>query len=474
MGNSKKLGLGSSIAICVGLIVATSCLVSLGTGVGLAGKSFILPLFIVMILNMFIAFSFAELNQLMPKVNGGTGQYTLVAVGPVMSMISNISAYVITMVLASTAEMVMCGTVLSQILFPNVDSRVISLIILGVFLVVNLFGVDLFSKVQNLVVILLIGSMAVMGIMGTFKLAPGAAVVTQSAPAVSGVGGVMSLAAIAFWLFIGVEFVIPVAKEMKNPKRDVLLSMILGLVLLFGVQSILGIGMANYVDLSVLSSDATPHMVFAENLAGNFGRIWMGIVTILAAVSTMNTVLASTSKIMQGMAEEGMFPKIFAKTNKHNAAVAGLVLMAGADLVLVVSNLANTNGIVFFILAASCFWLVSYCIVHISVLILRKRYPDMPRNKKLMWGGLPQIIGIIGNVYMIWNIASGETRIQIYEIFGVLFVILIAYSIIWVGGVMKAKPFKPVDINLVNEDAIRFDELVLNNAKQKAVASMED
>ena len=27
----KKLGLGSGVAICVGLIVATSCLVSLGT-----------------------------------------------------------------------------------------------------------------------------------------------------------------------------------------------------------------------------------------------------------------------------------------------------------------------------------------------------------------------------------------------------------------------------------------------------------
>ena len=41
----KKLGLGSGVAICVGLIVATSCLVSLGTGMGSIGRWFIIPLF---------------------------------------------------------------------------------------------------------------------------------------------------------------------------------------------------------------------------------------------------------------------------------------------------------------------------------------------------------------------------------------------------------------------------------------------
>ena len=112
--NGKKLGLGSGVAVCVGLIVATSCLVSLGTGMGLAGKAFIIPLFLVMFLNMFIALSFGELHSLMPKVDGGTGQYLLVGLGPLPSMVGNISAYVITMILASTAALAMSGSVLMQ------------------------------------------------------------------------------------------------------------------------------------------------------------------------------------------------------------------------------------------------------------------------------------------------------------------------------------------------------------------------
>nr|WP_027871479.1 hypothetical protein [[Eubacterium] cellulosolvens] len=44
--NTKKLSLFSSVAICVGLIVATSCLSSLGSGIGSLGRTFLVFRFI--------------------------------------------------------------------------------------------------------------------------------------------------------------------------------------------------------------------------------------------------------------------------------------------------------------------------------------------------------------------------------------------------------------------------------------------
>ena len=70
MERTKKLGLGSAVSVCVGLIVATSCLLSLGQGMGLAGKNFIIALFVVLILNGFLALSFSELHSMMPKAEG--------------------------------------------------------------------------------------------------------------------------------------------------------------------------------------------------------------------------------------------------------------------------------------------------------------------------------------------------------------------------------------------------------------------
>ncbi|MGN0395642.1 MAG: APC family permease [Coprococcus sp.] len=462
--NNKKIGLGSAIAVCVGLIVATSCLVSLGTGIGMAGRWFIIPLFLVMFLNAFVGFSFSELHGMMPNVDGGTGQYLLVGVGPVLSMMGNLAVYVVTMMLAACGEIAMSGIVITDLFFPDLDYRIVSIAILIVFFIVNYFGVDVFSKVQNVVVFLLVGSMLVLGIIGVAKCGTGTPIeyANPSLEDVGGAKGLMGCAAIAFWLYIGVEFVIPVAKDMKNPKRDVLLAIIIGLLLLFGVQALLGWGMTNYVTLDILASDPTgmPHMTYAYNLLGNVGRYWMGGITILAAISTMNTVFASTSKVMQGMGEEGMLPKIFGKTNKHNAAVPGMILMAVGIGALVLTNLAASEGITFIILAASCFWLTTYCLIHISVLRLRKKYPDAPRRNWLKMAGIPQIIGILGNIYMIWHIDSGETRTRIFILFGVIIAILAVYSVIWVCGVLKAKPFETVPMEVINEGKIKFDELV--------------
>jgi amino acid transporter len=451
---SKKLGLGSGISICVGLIVATSCLLSLGLGVGLSGRGFIFAMLIVVVLNILLAITFKELYDLMPEVEGGLGQYTLAGLGPVASIVSNLSAYVITNLLAGSVEMLMCGIVLNMVFFPSVPPVAISLIILLFLLVVNYLGVDIFSKIQNIVVVLLIGSLAAIGIISAFKLGTGAVIpaAQQTAPVITGFQGIVSLSALAFWLFIGIEFVIPMAKHMKNPKRDIPLSMIFGLILLFVIQSLLGIGMTNYVALEGLTLSDMPHIIFAENVLGEFGRYWMGIITILAGVSTINTVLGSVTRILSGMAEADMMPKIFSKKNGRGTPFVGLLMMYTIMSLILITGFAGNSGLITLLLAASCFWLTSYILVNITVLVLRRRYPDAQgRNKKLMLGGIPQIIGIAGNIFMIWNIAEGEARTYIYTIFFVLMVVMTLYALIWVKVIKKAPAFRAPSIDEIND-----------------------
>ncbi len=453
MENKKKLGLGSAVSVCVGLIVATSCLLTLGRGMGLAGTGFVVSLFIVLILNIMLSITFGELYSIMPNVEGGLGQYTLAGLGPVASIISNLSAYVITSILAASVEMAMCGMVINQYFLPMIPAPVLSVAILTILFFINYNGVDLFAKVQNIVVILLIGSMTVMGIISFFKLGVGPVVTAaqQTAAPVVGISGYVSLAAVAFWLFIGIEFVIPLAKDLKNPKRDVPLSMILGIVMLFVVQAMLGVGMTNYVTLAELGSASLPHMIFAENLLGQFGIYWMGIVTLLAGVSTVNTVLGSVGRILSGMAQDECMPRIFAKKNKRNVPIGGLILIFGGNFVLLATGFTQSSGLSNILLAASCFWLTSYILVNVSVLVLRKKYPDMPgRNKKLTLFGIPQILCIAGNLFMIWNIAEGEARTLIYKIFFILLALLVTYSVVWVKIIKKMPLFHTPDVHALN------------------------
>ena len=84
----KKLGLGSVISVSVGLVIATSCLVSLGQGAGTVGVIFIVAMIVACLLNMTTIASLSELNALMPNTTGGLAQYTLAALGPFPTLIS--------------------------------------------------------------------------------------------------------------------------------------------------------------------------------------------------------------------------------------------------------------------------------------------------------------------------------------------------------------------------------------------------
>ena len=52
MENEKKLGLRNVVSVSVGLVIATSCLVSLGQGAGTIGVVFIFAMIMACLLNM--------------------------------------------------------------------------------------------------------------------------------------------------------------------------------------------------------------------------------------------------------------------------------------------------------------------------------------------------------------------------------------------------------------------------------------
>lgn len=125
---TKKLGIPSVIATGVGLIVATSCLIMLSQGVGFAGRGFIIAMAVACFLNILVAFSFAELNAMMP-ITGGIGQYSLAAVGPFISIISVLGDYFICNAFAASSEAAVIGIIASTVFLPNVSPIVISFII---------------------------------------------------------------------------------------------------------------------------------------------------------------------------------------------------------------------------------------------------------------------------------------------------------------------------------------------------------
>lgn len=466
----KKLGLPSVIATGIGLIVATSCLMSLGQGAGALGTSFIIAMLIACAINICTALSLAELNALMPNLTGGLAQYTLACMGPFVSIVAMVGGYLVCNAIAGSVECAMFGNAVATVFHTGIPSNVFCVILLLILIAVNLNGIDMFAKIQDVVAYGLVISLVLMGLMGIFGIGTGEKV-EQPFTVTMETSDVLSFVGLAFFLFLGCEFIIPIAKNVKNPRKNVPLGMVLSLLIVCGMQIIVIFGMHHYTAWGELAKSNSPHIFYGNALLGNVGSLWMILVSVFAVVSTVNSVISSLAYICAGMAKIGLLPSFFQKRNKKGAPYMGILIIGGFMVVVNATGLSSSDQLSFMILVGCVFWMIAYVISNINVLILRKRLPKAPRNFKVPFGPLLPVCGILGNLFMILNIdGDPDIRKKIYLIDGTIFLILAVYAVIWIKKVMKRNLFTPVPMPEVMAMENDLYQIAHRKAKEKRSA----
>ena len=461
----KKLGLPSVISTGVGLIVATSCLMSLGQGAGSLGTGFIVVMIIACAINILTALCMAELNALMPNLTGGLAQYTLAGMGPFITIITMVGGYIVCQAIAGSVECAMFGNAINTVFQTGLPSSFFCILLLVILITANLMGIDMFAKIQNVVVYGLIFSLVIMGLMGILGLGSGEKVV-QKMNLAGSFSDCFGLLGLAFFLFIGSEFVIPISKNVKNERKNIPLGMVASLLIILGMQIIMVLGMGHYTLWSELADSASPHILYGSALLGRAGSIWMILVSIFAVISTVNSAISFLSYMCAGMAKIGLLPEFFLKKNKRGAYYVG-VLMIGCIMILVnATGLSTSDSLSFMILVAIVFWMISYVMADINVLIFRHRLPKTPRTFKVPFGPVIPILAIVGNLFMIWNIdGDPATRNLIYRIDLLIFALLTIYAIIWCKLKLKRPLFKPIPNHEVM--AMEHDLYIQGHRKNK-------
>lgn len=453
----RELGLVPAVATAVGIVVSSSALSMMGQGFGLGGTAFLVAMLIAAFANICVAFSFAELSSMVPAA-GGINHYTLPAMGPTMGIFAMLTGYFAVSILSNAAESVIAGTVIYEVFFNyNGPSPVIwALILMTLLTLVNLRGVKSFAISQIFFTGVMIGSMIILSCIGLFDLGVGEPVETsQWGLNMAAGGGVMSMLGIAFWLFVGLEFVCPMAEEIKNPQKFIPMAMILGLIIIFISDTLFGLAALKYVPMDQLGNSLTPHTDAAEAILGKAGQVWIGIISLMATASTLNTFIAAIPRMLYGMGNEGQFPKVFGRLNRWGSPHWGILLVYIITDVLLICfgrgaalDMVNT-----FVLSGSIGWMICYVIGHIDVMILRSKYPNANRPFKVPLGGyiLP-IISTIILVYMMifispdgWNPVTDASK-QIWAFILVCIVIFAIFSVCWVKFKMKQPLFKPVPL----------------------------
>lgn len=448
----RSLGFISCLSISMGLVVASSTLVTLGQGMGIAGTGFVIAMFCAWILQHFSAQSFAELSCMMPHA-GGLRSYTRVALGALPAMVATIAGYLIPNFFAAPAELAIAGSVVSATFLPTVSPVLIGGILLFILVLLNILGVDIFAKSQITFTMVMMIAIAGLGLVGLTGIAAPASFQIGEMPFNPMGWEVLSLTALAIWLYIGIEFVTPMAQEVKNPEKHIPIAMTIGLLIIFGINLLYGLASLRYVGLDELAESISPHILVAEAVLGTPGLIIISLVSIFATASTINTVIAVVPRMLYGMAANKELPAIFGKLHpKFRTPWIGILGLSGVIAAFYFGGIAETQNILVFLLAAVSSWLLAYIVAHIDVIVLRVRYPQFKRSYRTPFFPVPQILGSIGMLFAFINIfPEPDIRNEIFLWSGTFLAGTVIYSIIWIKLVMKEKLFQPTPIL----DAIR-------------------
>lgn len=323
------------------------------------------------------------------------------------------------------------------------------ILLLIVLIAANLLGIDMFAKIQNVVVYGLIFSLVAMGIIGIAGIGTGE-IVKQPMNTASSFSDMFSMLGLAFFLFIGSEFVIPISKNVKNERKNIPLGMVMSLLIILVMQILVVCGMGRYCKWSDLAKSASPHILYGSSLLGYAGSLWMIVVSVFAVISTVNSAISFLSYMCAGMAKISLMPEIFLKKNKRGAYYVGILLIGTIMIVVNATGLSTSDSLSFMITLAIVFWMVSYVIADCNVLIFRRKLPKAPRTFKVPLGPVIPVVGIIGNLFMIWNIdGNPAVRNKIFMIDGVIFLVLAVYAALWCKYKLKKPMFHPIAMHEV-------------------------
>lgn len=444
----RGLNFGALFAASIGVIVAQIGMVSLTQGIGIGGWGFVAALVFAFAIAMANAMAYAEMALMMPSA-GSLSSYAEAAIGNFPAILLVFAGYVTPAIFGLPAELIMADQILTNSIPIHLPPFTWPVGIVVVFAILNILGTDVFAKVQTALSFIVLTFLAVTGLVAISGHAA-APVNADTAQALAALGKdtvTLGVVALAFWVFVGSEFVTPLVPEARNANRDLPRAMIGGLLAIFFAELLFSIGSGLLIPRDKLAAAATPHLDFAIATYGESARVWFAGLALVATASLLNTVLAAVPRMLSGMAQNGQVFPIFKHLHpRFQTPVPAILFVAALPLIGLAWSGGDVTGILPLMIAASVSWLFAYMMAQISLIVLRRRHPAADRPFKVPGYPLTPILALVGMVLVVANSSPApEMTHQIVEYTAIVLALFAVVGAVWVKFVMKRGMFEPVD-----------------------------
>lgn len=330
----KVLGFWDCMGIGIGQIIGSGIMSLTGICIALTGAgtplAFLLAAVLVICPNMVLA----VLGSAVPAT-GGMYTYVRDYIG------KKTAFYYLALLVAGQLVLAMFAITFATYfcsLVPGVSETLVGVAILTLCYVMNLFGVDMAAKLQNILVAVLIAAMAIFVVFGMPKVdwstftAPGAIMP-------NGLIGFLTGASLLTFATGGAEFLSELGGEMKNPGRDLPRAMIGSTILVAIIYAFIGVVAVGVLPVEQVAGESlvqvaqavlpTPLYIFFIVGGGMF-----------AVASTLNATFTWCTKGLLIAAEEGWLPSRAAAISKRGTPWVLLTIFYIVGLVPIVTGLS--------------------------------------------------------------------------------------------------------------------------------------
>ncbi|MFV0623696.1 amino acid permease [Sphingomonas sp. ac-8] len=432
---AKTLSWPHLIALGVGAIVGTGIYTLTGVGAERAGPAVILAFAIAGAVCACAALAYAEMATLIPAAGSAyTFSYTAMGEGIAWvvgwSLILEYSLACSTVAVGWSGYLVgwlqAAGVTLPQALLVgphaggiiNLPAVVVALSVMGMLIAGT-------RESATLNIILVIIKLVALSVFVAFalpafqsdNLQPFMPYGFGSTEVLGEKRGVMAAAAIVFFAFYGFDAVATSAEEAKNPGRDLTIGIVGSMLVCTAIYMAVAVAAVGALPYLELANSPEPLALVLRSLEQPVAAHLVALAAVVALPSVILVMMYGQSRIFFVMARDGLLPRRLAKVSPRTGAPTLITLVTGVSVAAVagffrldeIAELANAGTLVAFVAVGAC------------LMILRRRFPEMPR---LFRCPAPYVVGtaaILGCLYLFISLPQSTiTRFFLWNVIGLV------------------------------------------------------
>lgn len=358
-----------------------------------------------------LALVFAKTSLITPRA-GGIVAYASDAFGPFIGFQTTICYWISAWI--GNVALLVAGVGYLSYFFPVLHNPVYGCItaiaILWAFIALGSLGAKTAGRAQSFTASCMLVVVLGVGIVGWFWFDPKMFSEVYNGTGNSDSSAIVSAASIALWGFLGVESAVVSSGQVDNPERTVPRATVYGLL----IASVCYVGsctvIMGLVPHAELVKSAAPFADAARYMFGDMAGNIASALSIIACFGSISGWLILQSEGPRAGAKQGLFPQIFAETNKNDVPMKGLiisgVLMSLVLLLTASPDLAKQFQVVILMSVFASLLPYMYAIIALPIIMVSKK---LNRGRGFMFYCVLTVIGMIYSIFAL--LGSGTDSI---------------------------------------------------------------